>query len=1023
MLFGLLISNAIYGQVGNSSISGVVVDSGGLLVQGASVTLLQPATGYSHTISTDMQGTYKFLSLNPGTYDLRVTKPGFSSFLANGFVLQVSQDAVQNVTLQVSSTSQEIVVHANASLVDTESAVTGQVVGSAQIVAFPLNGRDFLQLASLSSGANPTVSQGSPASFAAASTNRPNTTVNISGNRESSTSYLLDGVEMRDDRSGALVFQPSLDALEEFKVEKSFFQAENGFHPGIVNVATKSGTNKYHVTAYEFVRNTAFDATNYFAKSPDPFHQNQFGITVSGPIVKDKLQFLFAYEGLRQTLGLTASGTFPDQKQLSGDFSESVNSTIYDPATPGGRLPFNGNIIPPNRINPVAQKMALKLFPVVTTAPTGTNLVANPIQNQRDTQFIGRLDTPNIKTLGRDTQVTFRMAYLDSDQYLSSLVPLGGVNRPIYARNILLQATTLTSPTSVNTVRLGYQRDYSPTLNDGANKENIAKEVGLLNTTSTPADYYATTLELAGFSGLGAPQAPNVNTLQNSYSLGDIFTLIKGKHTLKTGADIRYVRLLFDTGTFASGDLVFSGGFTSALDNGAPASGTGNAVADFLLGYPQGGTTAVGTTLSHFRYSQFGFFVQDDWKVTKDLMVQAGIRYEPSTYPAPEQENNYIFNQKKGTLLFPKLKEAPAGLLTQPHREFGPRLGLAYSPSFDRKSSVRAGAGIYFDMEQLNELQFQNFGTPFYTLQSFFQAGDSIQGVQQLGVNTFSSVPVPPIAPDFVPPAGSSFFSLDPESRTPTVYQWNLDYQHEIGSSSVIEVGFFGSRSLHLSKRYNLNTCSSTANFLCNSSLMPYPKLGYIFISSTKAYGFYDGLQSRFEHRFDHGFSLLSAYTWQKAIDTDSGASVGASTERSACLSCDKGVSNFNIHHRLSVSGVYDLPFGKGKAIGGNWPSLADNIVGGWEISTIGTFQSGPPNDVLASTNNTGENAPLTARANCVNSHYYAKGSLRENGLQWLNPSAFSDPPVGTFGNCGRDVINGPGLNNFDISASKTFTL
>lgn len=1013
-------SPVLHAQQNNSSISGVVTDPQGGVVPGATVMLQQPATGLTRTATTDERGYYKFPSLSPGSYDVSVKKEGFREQTSKGFTLLVSQDAAHNIALAVGSVSDVVTVDATAPLVDTNSAVVGQVIESEQIVTYPLNGRNFLQLATLSAGVTPLVSN---ASIATTITNRPNTTILVSGNRESATSFLLDGVEMRDDRTGALTYQVSLDALEEFKVQRSFFPAENGFHPAVVNIITKAGTNQFHFTGWEFIRNTMFNGRNYFATTVDPYHQHQYGLIFSGPILKDKLQFLFDYEALRYTIGVTSNGTYPDQRQLSGDFSESFNKVIYDPASPGGRTPFAGNIIPPGRINSVAQKAIALLFPTTTAVPVGPNFLGHPNQTEHDDQYLGRLDMPSVNTFGRNTQLMFRFAYLDSNQIRPGLAPLQGLTRPILARNAVFQATTTLSPTWVNVFRVGYHRSYTPISNIGANTRNISAEIGLTNTTLNAPDWAAPVLSFTGYSSLGALQSYNLETNQNTYMLADNLTWVKGKHTFKAGVDIRAVRNRFDTGTYAFGSLSYTGVFTSQLNGSSIVPNTGNPIADFLLGYPASGNGAGGSTLAHYHYQQAGVFIQDDWKVTPRLAIQAGVRYEPSTYPKPEEQNNYIFDKSTGYLLFPKLNQVPDGLISNPHREIGPRVGFSFSPDPQQRMTVRGGAGIYFDMTQTNELQFQNYGPPFYYIQSFTQPGNTISGVYQTGVNTFNPVAPAPMSTNYVPPAGTSFFSMDKDNKTPTIYQYNLNVQQQMTKNSVFEIGYFGSHGLHLSKRYNYNSCSSANDYLCIASRKPFPTYGYVFMSSTQAFMHYNSLQTRFEQRFNHGFTILANYMWQHILDNDSGTGAGTSTERAACLRCDYGTSEYNVRQRFVASMIEKLPIGRGHRLGGNMPRALDAIVGGWTVSGIVTLQEGQ-NITVTTTNNAGE-LQASTRPNCVSNQIYTPNRDLHNdpNHQWLNPAAFQATTAGTFGNCPRGVYIAPGTENVDASLSKFFPM
>lgn len=1012
------------GQQNNSSISGVVKDTTGSVIAGAPVKLTEPATGLARSTTTDGSGSYKFLALSPGSYDITVSQTGFKTFVASSFTLEVSQNAVQNATLQIGETTTAVTVEAAPPLVDTDSAVVGQVIGAKQVVTYPLNGRNFLDLTTLSAGVN----EPSTSGYVAAQTGRSGLSIIVGGNRESSTSYLLDGIPMRDDRSGALIYQPTLDALQEFKVQRSFFQAEDGFHPSIVNVITKSGTNSFHGAAWDFLRNTGFDGSNYFSKTgPDSYHQNQFGLFVSGPIIKDRLLFLFDYEGRRSTQATTASGVYADEKQLSGDFSESTLANgnvipIFDPAAPG-RTQFPLNKIPDGRISGVAKQAIALLFPRGITTPSiasAPNVFGHPVTTGDDNQYIGRLDAPRVNTFGVNTQFMFRYALLDSSLYQPGLAPLQGLEKPINSKNIVFQATTVISPTVVNVFRIGYEFDNAPTDNIGAGSRNISAEVGLQNTTTFSPDWAAPVFAMTGFSSAGAKQGYNLVNRQNTYVLADNVTFIRGKHTFKTGIDLRTNRVLFDTGTYAFGSLTFSGPFTAQYVAGKAQASTGSPLADFLLGYPTSGSVATGSTLAHYRFAEYGFFFQDDWKAAQNLTIQAGLRYEPSTDPYSEEGNTYIFDQQNGTLLFPSLGEVPRGLLHSPHREFGPRLGMSFSPGSSGRTTIRAGVGTYFDMNQLNELQFANSGPPFSNHFALLQTGATITNAYQLDTNIFPAFAPQQPTPGFTPPAGVSLFTLDPNNKTPTIIQYNFNVQHQLGLNSMFQIGYFGSHAYHLSKRYNFNSCSSATDYLCVASRKPFPTYGYVFISSTRADSNYNSLQATFQQHITHGFTLLANYTYEKSLDTDSGEGGATYSTRAACISCDYGRSLFSVPQRFVASSIYELPIGRRKALGANMSPLANVLIGGWEVSGIYTIDSGGPFDIAA-TAQSGE-SEYSSRANCVSTNYYSAHHLHTDpNHQWLNPAAFAAPAVGTFGNCARDVVTGPGDQTLNAEAAKHF--
>jgi hypothetical protein len=1027
-------------QVGTSSILGYVYDSTGAAIPRAQVTLTRPSTGLRLTTKTNQTGLYKFPDLLPGTYDLTITHSGFQTYQVRGIVLQVDQHPQYNATLQVGAVTQAVTVRGGVQMLETNTASAGQVIPERTVVSLPLNGRNFLQLATLGAGTTPPVLQGSNASFATNITGTPNSTVNLGGNRESATSYLLDGIPARDERTGALVFQISVDSIQEFKEMRNFFPAEYGFHPAIVNVSTKSGTNEIHGDAWEFLRNDSLDARNFFSPSIEPFHQNQFGATLGGPVRKDKLFFFGDYEGFRERLSAIQTGVYPDIKQFSGDLSAPGvfgDQPIYNPLTfnpvTGTKQPFPGNIIPASMINPYALKAIQRIFPPnVTISPNGItpNVVVTPPSGDTYNQFIVRMDGQDVNTFGKQTQMFGRFSYINGDVFSNNLAPLTTLNRFDHDRNAVYQATTSFSPTTVNVFRMGYQREFTPFVWAGSGgSDNISKDLGLNNTTTNPRDFAAPNFSLVGFSGTGG--GFNLQTVSNHYIFADDVTKIIGGHTVMWGAEVRHTNLLEETSTFANGELSFSGQFTAQTQFNPTTGqienipGTGSSIADFLLGNPYSGIAAYGNTLGHWEWYEFGLFLQDDWKVKPGLTLQYGLRYEPSTAPTDNDRNVYIFDFQNGTLLFPKLGQVPPSLVNLKEGQLAPRVGLAWSPGFDKNSVFRAGFGTYFDETQLNELQFENFGSPFFNLQSFTVPQTTAIDPFTLGVNTFPSIVPPPIAPGFKPAPGAGPFSIDNSyANTPTVYQWTVDYQRLFGMNWLFDLGYAGLRGNFLSRRYDFDQCSiSVPNSLfCDPTKRPYPNLSQLFLSTQGAFSDYNALDASLQHKFSNSFSLLIGYTWGKSLDTDSGGSWATPTARSNCLRCDYGPSDFNISQRLSGSAVWQIPVGRGRRFLSNMSRPADLLVGGWTFSAITDFQTGPWGNIFAP-NVTADSGISVHRGNCLGGDNYAPGSLRTNGMQFLNPANFSIPAVGYFGTCGRGVFQGPGLNNWDTALLKDVKL
>lgn len=1029
-----------FSQVGTSAILGYINDPSGAAVAGAKVTLTNPATGFERALQSDAAGFFKFADLLPGTFNLVVAQQGFATFRAEGLVLQVDQQLQQNVRLQVGQVTEQITVAGGApELLETSSGTTGQVITDNTVTALPLNGRNFLQLATLGTGTTPQVLQGSESSYAYGLIGRPSITVEVGGNRETSTSYLIDGIEARNDRVGSLSFQLSIDEIQEFKVMRSFFPAEYGFSPGIVNVVSKAGSNGFHGAAWEFLRNDNLDSRNFFGSDVQPFHQNQFGVTIGGPVLKNKFFFFGDYEGFRMHLAAANSGLYPDTKQLAGDFSDLTvlgNAPIYDPSTynlvTNTRQPFPGNIIPPARISPLTNKAIQMLFPSVTAVPNpNNNLFGFPLTTQEDNQFTVRLDGQNMSTFGKETQMFGRFSFIDSALNNGALYPLGELQRPENARNVVWQVVTDFSPATINEFRAGYQRDYSPYLNQGAGgSENFAQELGLLSLTTNPRDFYAPSFQINGFSSTGA--IFNLQNTTNRYIIADNLTHIVGGHSLKLGGEMRFYRLLEDTGSFASGLLTFSGQYTAqtTTDNTGAINvvpGTGSAIADMLLGLPNFGLGAFGTTLNHFKVRQQALFFQDDWKVRPGFTVQAGLRYEPQSVPVSVDQRVSLFDWATGTEKFPSLKETPPGVFSTPYNTFAPRLGFAWEPGFDKSSVLRGGVGTYYELTRRDDLQFLSFGPPYYNLQSFAPSVNNPTPQYIIGQNVFPPLPASVTVPSvgYVPPPGTMVSTPTPVIKTPTVYQWALDYERNFGKNWLLEVGYSGLLGRHLGTIYDADQCGTHSSLYCDPNARPFPTLSGIFTFTNSAISNANALNVRVERRLSNGLSFLMGYRWMKSLDDDSQSGTSTDVTRTACRICNYGPSDFDIRQHFSASPVWELPFGKGKPYLGGSGRLTDLAAGGWSLTAIATFQTGPVGNINP-TNSTGDSGLNSHFGNCDligPGSIYSSGSLRSNGMLWLNPANYGNPPDNYFGNCGRNTFHGPGLNNWDIGLLKDLHL
>jgi hypothetical protein len=1023
---------SVFSQVNTSSIAGLLTDESGAIVQHAKVTVTQEGTGLVRTVNNSDNGEYVVAQLPPGRYSVKVEAQGFQPAVANEVSLDIAQRGRVNFTLRLGAVSQQIDVTGRAEVMDTETASLGQTIERRTVQDLPLNGRNYLTLGALSPGVVPQIpsSQG-PASFVGSTTQRSDRSILVGGQRESSTSYLLDGVELRNPRVGDTSINPSLDAIQEFKIQRNFFEPEFGNSPGIINVATKSGSNQWHGSVYELVRNDAFDARNFFSSTSEPFKRNQFGFSLGAPIVKDKLFIFGNYEGMRQRLGVVQRGLYPTQRQLSGDFTGE--NTIYDPLTLNAagtaRQPFAGNVVPAARINTVSKNF-FPYIPVVN-GPTvqGANLTGTPVQAIDDNQDTVRVDwmiSPKNQLFGRQT-------WENAPLTPASLVPFGGTLVTSGGTNEVAQLTTMVTPTTVNVFRAyhAYAQLFGKQV---AVDSNLAAAIGITGVSTDPVNWGVPNVAWTGFAGIGSNGLTQGNRI-NSYELADSYSWIRGSHSFKFGAEVRQSRVFLDSDNGPRGSFTFSPTWTAAVDpaNGNPVTNTGQPIADFLLGYPTNMSGAVGTSQTHFQYYTNNFYAQDDWKVTRSLSINYGLRYEYVTPPvAQELSHVFGFDPETGRQLFPVLGQIRKSIVRPDRTNFAPRLGLAYNPGWAPSWTMRAGAGIYYDQTQMNETQFTTNSPPTFFQQNINPVPRGLPQYQ-FGVNTLPVLPVPPITPDYQTPPGTNLFAIETNGKKPREYMWNFSLQKSFGSNWLAEAAYVGAQSRRLSKRYNLDA-PVTASDLYNviPSINPYPNLNGILYSSQAGKATSHALNLKMERRFGSGFSLLVAYSWSHSIDTDSGASFGSPNLNPANFQLDRGSSDFDIRHRFVGSLLYELPFGKGKPVLGSGSGALNQLVGGWQLNLIPSFQSGVNRNVTSP--NLSTISYITQRADFTGidpgSSFTRNGveitpgedfGSKNTSLYWFNPNAFARTPALRLGTSGRDILSAPGFANWDMSLFKNF--
>jgi hypothetical protein len=994
-IFVLLLGGiiALQGQESASSgIVGQVTDSSQAGIPGATVTVTNVGTSATRVATTDAQGSFSVPNLPPATYQIRVEKQGFQTALLNAFNIRVGDIAHPVITLGVGAVSESVNVQAEAPLLQTQSGTVGQVIDQKQIENLPLNGRNLVQLASLAAGVSPRQNlQRGGTQYGTR-----NEYVQVEGGRDGSTNYVIDGVYVRSLRFNNLSLQPSVDTVQEFSVLRNSFSTEYGQGQAAISVVTKSGTNDFHGSLYEFLRNDKLDARNFFAAQKPAYRRNQFGGTAGGPVIKNKFFVFGGYEELRTRQGQTFLGSVPNPTLLGGNLS-SIATPIIDPKT---GQPFNGNIIPQSSISKFAQVLT-------PTIPSPNNNAANNFRTVKT--FLDDSETVTFRAdqvINQKHSLFERYIWFDGSQI--NPATFSATNFPQSGQNVAVGETWTVTPTIVNEVRLGYNRANhldAPISLDG---KNWVQLVGLQNLAggTDPIDYGRPGWTISGFTGQGEGGITQ-GAIENIYSVSDAVSKVWGKHTIRVGIQAQNRRFFHITEVPPRGGFTFNGQFS------------GNAIADYLLGYCSSCQGAFGSSRSNYRSNTISPFFDDVWQVTPKLTLHLGIRYE---YLAPWKEINSqegAFDPVSGKIAFHQVPSQippslaaliinqngfyPEGILQPDKNNWAPRVGIAYS--LTRRTVIRTGFGVFFDNMNLNELQFTRLVPPFY-------------GNYTLQPDRTSPLPIdslfPPLSNIAQFPAP---FSVDPNNRTPYTLQWNFNVQQSLARDMVLEVAYTGSGSRKLAKRFNQNQL----NFGTTPAITrtPYPQFAAgILTSDNDANASFNAVSIRLEKRYSAGLFFLANYQFSKNIDNNSGEVEANDTAFRTNKRLDRALSRYNQTHRASFSAGYELPFGKGRRWLTNTGPL-DYVLGGWQIQGVAVLLSGFP-ITPSSTNVCNCGSFVPQRVDVVKPGY---GNIDNPTVtHWFDVSAFKTAPAGFQGNAGRNKIIGPPFRNLDFSVAKNFS-
>jgi hypothetical protein len=1048
LLFALTVYYlTLHAQTSTGTIVGQVLDISGAALPNAEVTLTLVANGTTRATRTNGSGAFSAPVIPPGEYAITVSASGFASKTLTGITLLVDQTLNLTISMQPGTVGQSIEVVGAAPLVDSETSSLGQVVEEKQILNMPLNGRNPFALGLLVGNTTQLFGVGSNLPFVAG------------GGRFTAVDVSLDGVDNNTvTNAGAIgrtgiAIVPSVDAVQEFKVETNNFPAEFGHAAGsVVNTTLKNGTNAYHGVFFEFLRNNDFDANNYITKLAGlpraPFHQNQFGAALGGPVLKNKLFFFIDYQGTRQSTKATSTiGNLPPAAFRTGDFS-GTSVKIFDPTTrhlgPNGQViatQFPGNKIPAAQLN----KTALAIVGLIPATNTGapTNLSRNFLYQAPQFSNTDQGDVRIDYTISQKNTLYGSFSKSNNTKPTVGIFPgfLGG-GSPSEDNSMQLALTDvhIFTPNLVNEVRFGLIRHNGSLSGTGQAGAKFAQDNNFALFPGPVPGFGTINFNYSGvqngtqeFSTIGGGDLNN--NIETRGQLGDNVSWTRGNHGLKFGVDLRNSRLNTLRGSPFFAQNFYGATFTSSSDS----PGSGLPFADFLLGDP---TSLLGAPMLQWgrqRDSYFGGFGQDDWKLRKNLTLNLGLRYELYTEPIDSRNLGSLFDIRTGKYVIPCTNGYSCAMVQGDHNNWGPRVGVSYQIS--SKFVARAGYGIFYGLKDQNQqiTQFSD-NPPNIPLVALPNVSAATTIAPPFTIST--PIRALPVSTDL-----SGFSATNPLSNSfrtqafnhalnPMLMQYNLDFQYQLTNKIVLESSYSGASGSDLATLFqdqNQIPFSQAVAGLSKQANRPFPYInGQILAVFSTATSNYNAGNVKFEMRPSHGLSVLSNYTLQKNLETggsgpnaftqNGGTSISISTYEPRR---ENGLAPINVTHNFTASVSYELPFGKNRAFL-NRGGVVDALVGGWILNGIGFLRTGFPTDIRTSLLPPVFNTYNVA--DCVVGVPKKLPNASPNG--YFNPAAFKVPNVvigaqgqnvQTFGNCGHFPTTGPGLKNLDSSVFKDF--
>ncbi|MGA2987002.1 MAG: carboxypeptidase regulatory-like domain-containing protein [Terriglobia bacterium] len=1016
VLSGVLLSLSavpVHGQQGASAqISGVITDPSGAVVPNAKVTATHIDTGLVRTTLGGPDGIYVLPNLPVGSYKLEVQAGGFNTYVQTGILLEVSNIVAIDVTLRVGQTKQQVEVTANASMMETQTTSVGQVMDDQRILDLPLNGRQATDLIMLMGGATDTT-DGNVTDIKTSKNYFSSDSISVAGGQSSATSYRLDGGTHMDNFSNINLPFPFPDAIQEFSVQTSSLTAQWGLHPGAqVEVVTKSGTNRIHGDAFEFVRNGDFNARDFFAPTQDTLKRNQFGGTIGGPIKKDKVFGFFGYQGTRIRTAPPSSITFvPTQAVLNGDWSQiesascqssGVARTIMNPAT---GTPFANDFVSPTLYNQQALNL-LKYVPS-TSNPCGEITYAIP-EPQREDQYIGRVDwNPSAKNsfFGRYFFADYKSPAAFDNNFLLT------TQRGVLDRS---QAATVgdtysITPNTLNTAHLAWTR-LAITRGAAPDMKNLG-DFGVNIFQSTPN---AINLAINGYFGIGCGTCANALFKNNVAEFSDDVDIIRGKHHMSLGGDWIHYEYPYQNTAYANGGFTFSGIFTN------------DGLLDYLLGtasyYDQGNPTQF-----NGRQNYLGFYFNDNIQMSKRLNLNLGLRWEPNlsvtdTHNAVDHfslnafiagtHSTQFLNAPPG-LSYPGDPGIPRGYVNNDWAALEPRLGIVWNPTGSGRQVIRAGVGLFYDTIPTAYFEDQTQGAPWGSVINLINPPGGLtnpwQG--QTGGNPFP-LPYPP-GKNAVFPSGSSYYDYPLDSPPMSSYEWDLSYQLQLTSNWLLAANYIGTKTTHIWTGEDINPNSPQGRFLALINPVTGAQLSDIYHLDAGSNSEYEALMLKAQHRFSSHYTILGNYTYSHCIsETDfQGDMGGPYTQMPFDRNADRGNCGFDIRQIFNLTFIAQAP-----RFANPW---TNRLLGNWQLSPIVALHTGTWFYPLDGFDNSNSGIGLD-RPDAVGPPYIKSTT---GALQWLNPYSFPISPAGTFGNAGRDALEAPGYVDVDAAVTRSFNV